>query len=70
MARTAKVNNKEVSKEVSAAIKSLRHSSEVESFYRFIHENNLRAEAKILMETVLATIKPARKSRSKAKKLQ
>lgn len=51
-------------KEQNAAIKTFKASSEVENFYRYIADNNLRAEAFELMKTVLEKITPAkRKSR-------
>lgn len=65
MARTAskKTKAKKVSPEVTAAIKTFKASEEVESFYTYIHENNLRAEASILMSTILKTLKPQRKKK-------
>ena len=64
MARTAKKGKtKKVSSEVAAAIKSFKASEEVESFYSYIHENKLRAEASMLISTVLQTLKPAKRKR-------
>lgn len=57
MARIAKnKTNDTVSKEVSAAIKSFKASSDIENFYRFIHENNLRSEAESLIKVALNQI--------------
>lgn len=53
----------------SASIKNFKNSSEVENFYRFIHENNLRGEAKSLVELVLKRITPPKK-RGRKKTLQ
>lgn len=62
MARTAKNKSKaKPTKEVSAAIKSFKASGEVENFYRFIHENGLRAEANSLMKMVLKSISGSKK---------
>jgi hypothetical protein len=33
-------------------IKNFKNNTEVEAFYRFIHDNNLRNEAEILMRLV------------------
>jgi len=48
--------------------KSLKANSEVENFYRFIHENNLRSEAHTLIRTVMDRLHP--KKRRKSKKIQ
>lgn len=66
MARTAKKSKtKAVSKEVSAAIKAFKASDEVEEFYRFVHENDLRQEASLLTKLVLKKITPAAKRKNK-----
>jgi hypothetical protein len=49
--------------EANAAIKNFKSSSEVEVLYRFIHENNLRNEAKILLTTVLESLSTKRKKK-------
>ena len=69
MARTAskKTKTKAVSKEVSSAIKAFKASEEVEEFYRFVHDNNLRQEASILTKLVLRKMNP---SKRKSKVLQ
>ena len=58
----------EAKTEAGIAMKTLKSNSEVENFYRFIQENNLRSEAYILMKTVLDSINP--KKKRKSKKLQ
>lgn len=64
MARTAKKSKaKKENPEVVAAIKQFKASSEVESFYQFVHENNLRNEANILMKMVLKSLTPAKRKR-------
>jgi hypothetical protein len=45
----------------ATGIRDFRHSSEVESFYRFIHENNLRDEARIIIDKVLDRLGHKRK---------
>lgn len=62
MARPAKAKTKvKVPKEVSAAVKQFKASSDIEKFYRFIHDNHLRSEANILVKTVLDVIAPKKK---------
>ena len=64
MARTAKKSRaKKENPEVVAAIKSFKASGEVESFYQFVHENNLRNEANILIKMVLKTLTPAKRKK-------
>lgn len=55
---SAKLAKQAKLKEQNAAIKNFKASSEVENFYRYIADNNLRAEAYILMKTVLEKISP------------
>lgn len=59
--KTTKTTNTESQNNASASLKTFKASNEVENFYRFIAENNLRAEAKTLVEMVLKRIKPAKK---------
>ncbi len=66
MARPAKKKTKakaKVTKEVSAAIKTFKATSEVENFYRFIHENNLRLETETLLKVVLKSLSGSKKKR-------
>ena len=50
--------NKDISQVENAkrGATSFRHALEVESFYRFIHDNNLRRESKLLINAVLNRI--------------
>ncbi|MDH4469004.1 MAG: hypothetical protein QE271_13175 [Bacteriovoracaceae bacterium] len=41
----------------ASMLKAFRATSDVENFYRFIHENSLRHEAKVLLEKVLEKVK-------------
>ena len=43
----------------NAMLKAFRATAEVENFYRFVHENSLRHEAKTLLEKVLERVKKA-----------
>ena len=54
------IEKTDVSKAVTS-IKSFKATSDVENFYRFIHENKIRVEAKKLIEVVLKQIKPVKK---------
>ena len=49
------------------SIKNFKSSNEVENFYRFVHDNKLREEAKTLVETVLKKIAPPPKKRGRKK---
>jgi len=62
MARTAK--NKQTKEQVQA-IKTFKASTEVEDFYRYVAENNLRTEAFELMKVVVSKITPTRKRSKK-----
>ncbi|MCT4641907.1 MAG: hypothetical protein N4A33_06370 [Bacteriovoracaceae bacterium] len=64
MARTAK-KAKTQNKEVSAAIKNFKTSSEAQDFYRFVFENNLRDEARMLMKLVLSKTAPTSKRKKR-----
>lgn len=61
-------DNLDASKAVTS-IKSFKATSEVENFYRFIHDNKIRFEAKKLIEVVLKEIKPVKK-RGRKKTIQ
>ncbi len=50
----------------AASIKHFRNNNDIETFYRFIHDNGLRREASILMELVVKNMrKAARKKKGK-----
>ena len=69
MART-KAKDSAPAKEASVGMKTFRSSSDIENLYRFIHENNLRAEARTLIETVVKRLAPAKKKRGRKKTIQ
>lgn len=64
MAKTKAVT---LDKEASVGMKAFKSSSEIESLYRFIHDNNLRAEARTLIEFALKKVAPAKKKRGRKK---
>jgi hypothetical protein len=41
----------------AAQLKAFKSGVEVESFYRFVHENSLRNETKILLDIVVKRLK-------------
>ncbi|MFA7612698.1 MAG: hypothetical protein WCY48_00590 [Candidatus Caldatribacteriota bacterium] len=53
----------------SINIKNFRGNTDIENFYRYIHENGLRREAFILMEYAIGKVAKVKKTR-KAKTLQ
>ncbi len=56
-----------VKNEANKVIKGFRHTPDVENFYRFVNENGLRKEAKLLLEKIYTIIKKQKKSSRKSK---
>lgn len=56
--------------EKTSPIKTFRSNPDIENFYRFVYENNLRKEAKLCLDTVVKAFKPATKKRGRKKKVQ
>lgn len=50
-------------------IKNFRSNSDIENFYRYIHDNGLRREAYMLMEYAISKVVKVRKGR-RARTLQ
>lgn len=50
-------------------IKNFRSNSDIENFYRYIHENGLRREAFMMMEYAISKVAKVKKSK-RAKTLQ
>lgn len=59
-----KTVEKVTTENINVSVKSMKKSSDVVNFYRFIHENNLRGEAHKLMEVILKTIAPVKIGRA------
>lgn len=59
--QSAKAKKTNISAE---AMRSFRATQDIENFYRFIHENDLRNEAKILLKNIVGSMKKKRKSRT------
>ena len=52
-------------------VRNLKNSPDVENFFRFIHENGLRKEAKMILGAVCLAQKPVKKRRKRrTKKVQ
>ena len=66
-------NNETVNKDIEqlekvSPLKNFRANPDVENFYRFLYENNLRKEAKTCFEAIVKAIKPPKKTRGRKKK--
>lgn len=67
------MNNTEIAQptEIVRTIKNFRSAPDIENFYRFVHENDLRFEARKVLELVVKNmIDAAKKKNRKSKKLQ
>lgn len=53
----------------AVTIKNFRNNSDIENFYRYIHENGLRREAFMMMEYAISKVAKVKKSK-RAKTLQ
>lgn len=51
-------------------VRNFRNSPDIENFYRFIHENDLRREAKMIFEAINAKVNKSSKRKSRSKKVQ
>lgn len=51
---------------LNKGFKNFRHSPDIENFYRFVHEHDLRREAKMILDRIMAYIaKTKKKKKSK-----
>ncbi|MFZ4712294.1 MAG: hypothetical protein ACOYL6_01165 [Bacteriovoracaceae bacterium] len=48
--------------------RNFRHNPDIENFYRFVHDNSLRHEAKVLFKTILDKVKKSAKKKEKESK--
>ncbi len=51
-----------------AAKKNFRTSADIENFYRFVSENNLRREAKLVLQAIMKTVHDSKRKGKKALK--
>jgi hypothetical protein len=49
-------------------VKNFRHNPDIENFYRFIHENGLRREAKMIFDSVLKNVQSSGRRKGSRKK--
>lgn len=68
MSKTVETTTPAAAPEVMT-IKNFRSNSDIENFYRYIHENGLRREAFMLMEYALSKVAKVKKGK-RAKTLQ
>lgn len=62
-------NKEEVKIEPNIGPRNFRHNPDVENFYRFVHDNQLRHEAKMLFKAILDKLKTKSKAQKKEKKI-
>lgn len=69
---TVNENGEVILPEAKAAVRNFRSSVDIETFYRFVHENDLRREARLILELIHSkmTVKKERKPRAKKQQLQ
>ena len=68
MARTStKATPEKATPEVSKGLRNFRQTQDIENFYRFIHDNALRREAKVMVDEVYKHLL-AQKKKAEAKK--
>lgn len=51
--------------EITKALRNFRNIPEIEHFYRFVHDNNLRREAKQVFEAITSAIASQKKLNKK-----
>ena len=54
--------------EAGKGLRNFRHSQDIENFYRFIHDNGLQREARLMMDTVKKHLVAQRKKAEAKKK--
>ncbi len=60
-----KGSKKKKAVKVDPAVKAFKNQEEIKGFYRFIHENNLRHEAHVLISKILSHIDLPKKRKSR-----
>ena len=68
MARKKSKSNAEDAAAIPASLKKFRQSPEIEGFYRFIYENDLRTEAFEIIDNISQKRAAAKASKKKKKK--
>lgn len=70
---TDKVNPEEQTGEqveITRALRNFRNIPEIEHFYRFVHDNNLRRETKLVFEAITSAIASQKKVNKKKAQAQ
>lgn len=67
MATKKSEKDTKVDDSANAGLRYFRNSSEVQSLYQFIHQNNLRREAMILFSKLTAVLSPKKKRNQRKK---
>lgn len=71
MSTTIETNtNESASENGPRTLKGFRNSVELETFYRFVYENDLRREAKLAIEMLVSRLSPKKKGRGRKSQLQ
>jgi hypothetical protein len=65
---TTQQKPEEVKNEPAIGPRNFRHNPDIENFYRFVHDNALRHEAKVLFKTILDKVKKSAKKKEKESK--
>lgn len=68
MARKKSKSNSDDAPAIPASLKKFRQSPEIEGFYRFIYENDLRTEAFGIIDNISQKRAAAKASKKKSKK--
>ncbi|MBF0313021.1 MAG: hypothetical protein HQK50_07390 [Oligoflexia bacterium] len=51
-------------------LRNFRHSSDIENFYRFVHEYDLRREAKTILDSIMSYVAKNNRKKKKNKSIQ
>lgn len=70
--QTEQIDKTETDAEGSVNIRTFKKTPEVESFYRFVYDNNLHKEARLILEKIYNDVlnRKTPKKRKRAKKIQ
>ncbi len=55
----------EEGKEGTRTLRNFRSAPDIEHFYRFLHENDLRREAKMILDRVVKALAPKKRRKKK-----
>lgn len=67
MTDTVEVTDEQTDKqvEITRALRNFRNIAEIEHFYRFVYDNNLRRETKLVFEAITSAIASQKKVNKK-----